>query len=522
MLKKLIFNNSLHIIIIIFFSFFINYHYGNIGVYPLDTFAFLDTSYNILIGNEPFRDFWVTTGPFVDYLQAIFFKLFGIKWLSFVIHASFVNTVVSISFYLLLRHLNLDRFESLFYTMMFSLLCYTISGTPFAYLHSYTLSLISIIFLIYFLNTNSNVVLFFLPILMLLSFISMQNPSTFINLIILFFLAFYFFENKNKNFLYFITGSVFSISMLIFFVVWRDLPVTSIINQYFLFPISMGENRLTGNELSHISLLDNLTIRGFLGHFKFLHLTLLSIICVATFLYLKKTIKKNEFYIYLLIGISGYLLILNQLITSNQTYIFSYIPFAAAFLHILYLKIISKKKLLIFFLPIVLVISAKYHFEYNQKRKFHDLQNVNLKEYVPASKIDKKFQGLKWISTNFPLNPDEEIKLIKDIASIIKNDKKNKMIITEYQFFTFLLEENLNILNRWYTHDNNSYPLKNHKLFETYKIFFNKKLNDKKIEIVYTIGHPNFEDFLIYNENLCFDKKIVNKISSAYQLKKCN
>ena len=217
MLKKLIFNNSLHIIIIIFFSFFINYHYGNIGVYPLDTFAFLDTSYNILIGNEPFRDFWVTTGPFVDYLQAIFFKLFGIKWLSFVIHASFVNTVVSISFYLLLRHLNLDRFESLFYTMMFSLLCYTISGTPFAYLHSYTLSLISIIFLIYFLNTNSNVVLFFLPTLMLLSFISMQNPSTFINLIILFFLAFYFFENKNKNFLYFITGSVFSISMLIFF-----------------------------------------------------------------------------------------------------------------------------------------------------------------------------------------------------------------------------------------------------------------------------------------------------------------
>ena len=186
MLKKLIFNNSLHIIIIIFFSFFINYHYGNIGVYPLDTFAFLDTSYNILIGNEPFRDFWVTTGPFVDYLQAIFFKLFGIKWLSFVIHASFVNTVVSISFYLLLRHLNLDRFESLFYTMMFSLLCYTISGTPFAYLHSYTLSLISIIFLIYFLNTNSNVVLFFTNIDVTIIYFN-AKPINIINLIILFF-----------------------------------------------------------------------------------------------------------------------------------------------------------------------------------------------------------------------------------------------------------------------------------------------------------------------------------------------
>ena len=37
--------------------------------------------------------------------------------------------------------------------------------------------------------------------------------------------------------------------------------------------------------------------------------------------------------------------------------------------------------------------------------------------------------------------------------------------MTDYQFLSFLTEKNLNIPNRWYTHDNNSYPLDNHKYF---------------------------------------------------------
>ena len=64
---------SLLLIILAIFSFFVNYYYANIGVYPIDTFAFFDTAYNILIDRHPFKDIWVTTGFLVDYFQAFFF-----------------------------------------------------------------------------------------------------------------------------------------------------------------------------------------------------------------------------------------------------------------------------------------------------------------------------------------------------------------------------------------------------------------------------------------------------------------
>ena len=34
----------------------------------MDTFAFFDTGYRVLNGEHPFKDFWVVSGPFIDYL----------------------------------------------------------------------------------------------------------------------------------------------------------------------------------------------------------------------------------------------------------------------------------------------------------------------------------------------------------------------------------------------------------------------------------------------------------------------
>ena len=100
------------------------------------------------------------------------------------------------------------------------------------------------------------------------------------------------------------------------------------------------------------------------------------------------------------------------------------------------------------------------------------------------------------------------------------------MVLTHYQFFSFLLEENLNIPNRWYTHDNNSYPLKNHKYFEFYKKHINKIIDSREVKVVFTIGRPkgssSFEHFQKYLDNVCFTKNKINKITNSYILKKCN
>ena len=97
--KKFINITLIYSTLLIFFSFFFNYYYANLGVFPLDTFAFFDTAFNILIDRHPFKDIWVTTGPLVDYLQSIFFKIFGLSWSSYVIHGSVINSLIVYFFF---------------------------------------------------------------------------------------------------------------------------------------------------------------------------------------------------------------------------------------------------------------------------------------------------------------------------------------------------------------------------------------------------------------------------------------
>ena len=62
---------------LLIFSFYINYHFANKGLYPIDTFSFFDTAYYITEGQHPIKDYWIISGVFIDYVQAAFFNLFG-------------------------------------------------------------------------------------------------------------------------------------------------------------------------------------------------------------------------------------------------------------------------------------------------------------------------------------------------------------------------------------------------------------------------------------------------------------
>ena len=81
-MKKNIFfiNIKLKILILflILFSLVINQYYGNKGIFPLDSFSHFDTGYRILLGEHPFKDYWIVSGPIIDYLQAIIFYFFGL------------------------------------------------------------------------------------------------------------------------------------------------------------------------------------------------------------------------------------------------------------------------------------------------------------------------------------------------------------------------------------------------------------------------------------------------------------
>ena len=89
--KKLIllYKKYLPIFLVGVFSFLVNYYYGFIGVMPMDNFVLYNGGYRVLNGYIPFNDYWLVTGPLLDYLNALFFYINGTNWKSFIMNRSY-------------------------------------------------------------------------------------------------------------------------------------------------------------------------------------------------------------------------------------------------------------------------------------------------------------------------------------------------------------------------------------------------------------------------------------------------
>ena len=207
------------------FAFYINFYYGNLGLHPIDTFTFFDTGFNITIGEHPIKDTWVISGIIGDYLQALFFKIFGLNWNSYIYHSSILNALVAIIFFFYLKKLGLNDLESFLFAISLSILCYPVVGTPFTYLHSYTFSIISIIIFLLGVISKKNIFFFILPFSMFVAFLSMQLPSGIINIILIISLFIFFIISK-KNIIiiyHFLAGFSLSILLFIFYLIYVEI-----------------------------------------------------------------------------------------------------------------------------------------------------------------------------------------------------------------------------------------------------------------------------------------------------------
>ena len=91
--------NKYYLTLIFLFSFFINFYSGFKGIFPLDSFLIFNSGNNVINGYHPFKDYWSITGPILDYIQFIFFKIFGVNWASYVLHAAVINFLVTFTFF---------------------------------------------------------------------------------------------------------------------------------------------------------------------------------------------------------------------------------------------------------------------------------------------------------------------------------------------------------------------------------------------------------------------------------------
>ena len=509
---------TFYIIVLLIFSILFNQYYGYKGIYPIDSFFPFNSGYDILNGFFPFKDYWTRTSPFIDLIQALFFKILGVSWFSYVLHASIFNFIFTISTFYTLNKFKLDTHYCFFYSLLVAILAYPSAGTPYGDHQSSYLSIIAIFCFILALKTNLRIFWFLLPIIFGIAFLTKQAPSGPILLIVILLSIIYFIFNFNLGKIIFgIIGSLIFIFIFLAILKIGKIPLSSFLEQYILFPLSVGENRL--------EFLFPLEFKRIVLRFKLLHLSslILFIVIIKKIREDYKYLKHDEFLIIAALIGSTFALIVHQLMIINGIFIFFMIPILIAFSHIYYLKYFKNKNYIVYLLIFLSISSTAYYgYKYIHKRDFMDLNKVNFEKAIDAKILDKKLSGLKWITALYPNNPKKEILKLQESINIINNDNRRKIIATDYQFISVILSSYDYSPNKYWG-EYHAYPDKENKYFEIYRNFFITKLKENKVEIVYIIkplwGGDNVLKSVL-NEN-CLEKKIITDILESQLLLKC-
>ena len=523
LLKKFFSKNYLAFIVFLFATLICQYT-GNRGVFPIDSFSHFDSGYRILNGEHPFKDYWIVSGVFIDYFQSLIFYFFGVSWQSYLLNASLINGILSLLIYFLFNNLGLNLKLSFFYSICFAVLAYPSSGTPFVDHHSSFLSIMALIFFIWAMKTNKSYLWFFIPVFLLFAFLSKQVPATYIFFSIILVMIFHLIQQPRKK-CYKIILLLSSSSLLLFiflylFYQFNSIDIKSFLTQYFLYPSTIGAERYEKI---------NYDFKNTVLNFKFIHFALFFLVYFT----IKNAKKKKNFYkeinfkvcmvcVFLFLS-----LIQHIIVTKNQIFIFFLIPLFIGFAHI---QLINLNKNFKKYFSLILIIycvgtTIKYHYRFNIDRKFHELSNVKFSEAIEPEILSKKFGGLQWITPGI-INKKEavlEIQFLKDTQDILKEDTKRKIVLTNYSFFSVLLEDNISGYSRWYPGDNSAFPTKGNYYFKNFKDFIVSTISKKKINSIYILPDIKEDNLINYIDPKCFDKQIlVHKIIKYEVNKTCS
>ena len=124
---------------------------------------------------------------------------------------------------------------------------------------------------------------------------------------------------------------------MILYITTLKIPIKDFIVQYILFPLTIGAERYAGGDRAFESIGSKYTFKSIIHHFKFIHIFILSLTLITFFNYFRKSkfsLTGEEIFINLILILSSATFIFHQLITANQTYIFSLISLLAGFVHL--------------------------------------------------------------------------------------------------------------------------------------------------------------------------------------------
>ena len=213
----------------------------------------------------------------------------------------------------------------------------------------------------------------------------------------------------------------------------------------------------------------------------------------------------------------------HQINTKNQLFILFLIPVLSSFLHFQLNenKIKYSKQIILLICLISFSLTVKYHLRFNEGRKFHELQNVNFTKSVDANLIDKKLKGLNWITSIDPKNPLLEVNRIKTSLKSIKKINSKYMIITNYSFYSSVLNQNTNSPSRWFIPNGGAYPVdKKNPFFREYKNILIDIIRRKKIESIIIIKPIDVTEITRYLNPDCLNENKLDEITLELKIKK--
>ena len=516
-MKKQIKNIS-YLLLLCLLSFSINFYSANIGVLPIDTFLHYDSSSNILKGDIPIRDFWIVHGLTIDYMQVIFFKIFGVNWMSYITHPSVFNTLITITTFKFFTLFKIKSFYSFLLAVSFSILAYPVSGTLFIDQHAIFFCLISY-YLFFFGIKKDSRYFYFIPFFFLLAFFSKPVPTIYLASIFVLIILFYLFVKKDlKVFKNLLIGSIISIIFLYFFLIIQNINLNAFLTQLIYYPASIGQERLLTLDINFYKIVSN---------FKFIILPLL-IFIILFFNQKKSKDKKEILFLFLVFSFFNIFSIYHQLLTKNQNFIFFLIPLNLSFIILVINNLNWNKKAINISIVTLFIFcfltTAKYYNRFINEKKFHDFQNVDLSNSIPAKKIHNSLFPLRWKTFNYD-QPIREIKLIKEVLDQIENEEEKILLMTNYNFISSITKKKIIMLSR--TYDDISFPKKENPHYLTYKTFFLNKMKINNISKIYLVVDEKYKEasasrFIFeYFDKDCFESKNVNNILTKYNFQDC-
>ena len=528
----LILNDYIIGIVVAVVAYQINNYFGFIGLNPTDSFLIFGSGDRVLKGDLPFKDYWIVSGgPLIDIMQSFVFKILGVSWSSFVIHASILNSIFSISIFFYARLTKLSKKTSLFFAILSSFIMYPAAGTPQTDHHSIIIGSISLIFFIIFLKKKNYTPLFFFPIIFLGCFFIKQVPAAYyIILICLISLFYYLFEKQKEIIINLLLGSIIAFAVFFLILKINNILVLDVYKQYVAL-IIQGFN-VRADSYAKTLVFDNILKIKYI-----IFLLIPFVVIVAQNLKKIELRKKESFYldIYLYTGLIVssalhesytnnqsvtfgllpiYSIIILSLIKENKSKILFYIFSVLSIIGVL--RLINENEvylILLIIFPLIYFFGSKYNISLKKtsslvvvytlliallyfetivrNRYWHDIVNPNWDNAVDAVQIDLKLKGLVWLTGES--NTQKEILNIKNNLSYLKSLDENYIIITNYQIYNAILDiQNFSPVRYWW--NKLSYPSKGNKYRNEFDVFFQNKINRNNVKKIIVLSDINQEN----------------------------